>query len=866
MKIYRLIFTLLALYILSSCGGTKEAIVVAPPVDYEEETLDTMVVTASPLDSSISEDEEEEAIIPNELEIYNASETRYIDILHTDLNLRFDWKNQYVLGIATLTLSPIFYPQNEVLLDAKGFDIHSVKEGMKTLDYDYDGSKLSIELSKTYNRGEKFDLIIDYTAKPNEGPIGGSAAITSDKGLFFIDPLDTDPNKPTQIWTQGETEHNSKWFPTFDKPNERMTHEIRLTVEDRYVTLSNGTLTSSMPHNNGTRTDTWVMSKPHAPYLTMLAVGEFAVVKEKWNDLELSYYVDPEYRPYAAQIFNHTPEMLTYFSSILDYEYPWDKYAQVICKDYVSGAMENTTAVIFGDFIQKTDRELIDDDNDYIVAHEMFHHWFGDLVTCESWANLTLQEGFANYSEYLWYEHKYGIDRADAHRQNELQGYLLSAQNQGMHPLIHYGYGDKEEMFDAHSYNKGGLVLHMLRDFVGDDAFFASLNKYLRDNEYTAVEVDELRIAFEDVTGMDLQWFFDQWYLSKGHPILDVNYTYDPSERTLTVDVDQIQDPVENLPIYRLEVDFAIYDQSGNRTFYPLTVNQRVQGFIIEDIDEPATMVFDGDDSQLAIINETKTNEQLVAQVKYSDNYIDRIQAALDLKSSRSFQEIIPSLLEDNYYTLRVMALDKINLRNDSAKTELVKDLLQNDPHSAVRTKALEMLIKYDYSIASPYFDRILDGQDAYSMVATTLDAMKRQNPEMAVSAAEKYKNVNQTSIVSSLADIFSNSDDPKYLNYFENKLSTVSLFAMFNFYNKYFDLLKTQDADTKVEAAKKLAAVSKTGDNMFRKFVATSTINKVKNSFTTEEIDNKTAVSKILEDIIAQETNENLLMRYNGF
>jgi aminopeptidase N len=789
-----------------------------------------------------------------------------MDIIHTDLDLRFDWEKQHVLGKASITMTPIFYPQEKVVLDAKGFDIHEIMANGNTLSHDYDGKKLTIYFPQTYRKGENISVNIDYTAKPNEGPVGGSAAITSDKGLFFIDPLDKDPNKPSQIWTQGETEHNSNWFPTFDKPNERTTQRVKLTVANKYVTLSNGLMTSSTDNGDGTRTDIWEMKNPHAPYLFMLAIGEYAVVKENWKDIEVGYYVEPDYEPYAAKIFNHTPEMLSFFSELLDYEYPWPKYSQVICKDYVSGAMENTTAVIFGDFVQKTGRELIDNDNDYIVAHEMFHHWFGDLVTCESWANLTLQEGFANYSEYLWYEHKYGQDRADAHRQGELQGYLMSAQNQGMHPLIHYTYGEKEEMFDAHSYNKGGLVLHMLRDYLGDEAFFASLNKYLTDNAYSAVEVDELRMAFEDVTGKDLQWFFDQWYLAQGHPTLEVKYTYDTVARTLTIDVDQTQDAEENLPIYRLEVDLAIYDASGNRTIYPLTVDQRSQGFIIDDIDAPAGIVFDGDDSQLAIINEDKTQAQYVAQVKFSDNYLDRYNGAVALKSDPLFKEILPFLLEDKYHVLRGMALDKVNLRGDATMIGIIEKMLQNDPHSEVRNKALEKLLRYDYDIAEKYFTTILEGEDSYTLVATVLDAMKRNDPDNAVIYANQYRDVNQASIVSTLADIFANSRDAQYLSFFEEKLSTVSLFSMFNFYNKYFDLVSDLDPMTKIKAAQKLSNVSMTGDNMFRKFVATSTINKIKNSFASEEEESKSKVSLILQDIIDQESNETLKMRYSGF
>ena len=327
-----------------------------------------------------------------------------------------------------------------------------------------------------------------------------------------------------------------------------------LTVEDRFNTLSNGVLISSKKNNDGTRTDYWKMDLPHAPYLFMVAIGEYAVVKDSWNGKVVDYYVEPKFEEYARDIFPHTPEMLQFFSDKLGVTYPWPKYSQVVVRDYVSGAMENTSAVIFGEFMQGTDRELVDNrQNENIVAHEMFHHWFGDLVTCESWANLTLNEGFANYSEYLWLEHKHGKDEADFHRMQELSGYMQSAARD-IHPLVDFGYENKEDMFDAHSYNKGGLVLHMLRNYVGDDAFFASLQKYLKDHSFSDVEGHELRLAFEDVTGEDLNWFFNQWFFSQGQPELNVDYDYDEDSKQVIVTVEQVQDPKEMPPIFELPV------------------------------------------------------------------------------------------------------------------------------------------------------------------------------------------------------------------------------------------------------------------------------------------------------------------------
>ncbi|HRF40444.1 MAG TPA: M1 family aminopeptidase, partial [Saprospiraceae bacterium] len=211
-------------------------------------------------------------------------------------------------------------------------------------------------------------------------------------------------------------------------------------MEDRFKTLSNGLLLKQTKNADGTRTDYWKMDQPHAPYLFMVAVGEYAVVEDKWRNVPLQYYVEPDYAADAKAIFPYTPEMLEYFSKTFSYDYPWKKYAQIVVRDFVSGAMENTTAVTFGEFVQKHKMDLVDErTNEKIVAHEMMHHWFGDLVTCESWSNLTLNEGFANYSEYLWLENKYGRDEADYHLLEEWQGYFSSA-DMSIHPLIHFSY------------------------------------------------------------------------------------------------------------------------------------------------------------------------------------------------------------------------------------------------------------------------------------------------------------------------------------------------------------------------------------------------------------------------------------------
>src|SRR6185312_3742969 len=395
-------------------------------------------------------------------ENYRATANIINQLIHTELHVSFDYVKQYLYGKATITLSPYFYPTDSLTLDAKGMDIHEVSlvkgKSKVPLKYTYDSLQLHIMLDKTYKNKEEYTVFIDYTSKPNQlkEEQQGSAAITSHKGLFFINPDGKDKTKPREIWTQGETEDNSCWFPTIDKPNQRMTEEIYMTVESGFKTLSNGALVSSVENRDGTRTDHWSMGLGIPPYLVMMAAGPFAIVHDTWRGKNVDYYVDKKYEKYAKDIFGRTPQMIELYSRLLKFPYVWNKYDQVIAHDYVSGAMENTTATLHGEFVQRTRRELIDnnlDNAEDVICHELFHHWFGDLLTCESWSNISLNESFATYGEYLWRQYAYNVDEADQLLQQNLGQYINNSPTQ--HNLVDFYYNDREDLFDLTSYQKG---------------------------------------------------------------------------------------------------------------------------------------------------------------------------------------------------------------------------------------------------------------------------------------------------------------------------------------------------------------------------------------------------------------------------
>lgn len=474
---------------------------------------------------------------------YRATPDKVWELIHTGIDISFDIPARTAEATTQLSMHPCFYATDSVVLDAKGMKVLSVSEpGKNALPYQYDGLKLHIKLPKSYTHSDTLRLNIHYIAMPYEAENVGGKAITEDRGLYFINADHFEPFQPVQIWTQGETEANSHWFPTFDHTNFRSTFTITMHVPDSFKTLSNGRLVASKPEPANMRADTWQQEKPIPPYLAMMAASNFAVVSDRNSKAgkAVDYYVPQEYKDYAGDIFKYTPEMIDFFSKKLKMDYPWNKYSQVIGYDYVSGAMENVSASLFGAFNLKDARQIADDNNDFIISHELFHQWFGDYATCENWSQITLNESFADFSEKLWAEYKYGEDEAEIEFYNSKLRYLGQAPYSDL-PLVRFRFEHPDDVFDRVSYSKGGMILNYLRRQTGDSAFFAALHLYLSQNALQSTEAGQLRLAFEKVTGKDWHVFFNQWYYKGGHPILDIRYKYDDAAKKMTVLVKQVQ-------------------------------------------------------------------------------------------------------------------------------------------------------------------------------------------------------------------------------------------------------------------------------------------------------------------------------------
>lgn len=710
--------------------------------------------------------------------IYKPSRTLLTDLIHTKLEVRFNWAQSRMNGRATISAKQHFYPSDSLVLDAKGMDILKIELNGSPLVYTYrDSLKLSINLGKTYKKDEVFTVTIEYVAKPDERQTSGSAAITSDKGLYFINPKGENKDKMPQIWTQGETEANSVWFPTIDAPNAKTTQEIFMTVDKKYSTLSNGKLLSSKQNEDGTRTDHWKQDQAHAPYLFMMAVGEFVTVKDSYTrqngtKMDVNYMVEPSFEKDARAIFGETPAMIKYFSDRLGVDYPWDKYSQIVVRDYVSGAMENTGAVIFGDYVYKTDRELLDNNDQSTIAHELFHHWFGDLVTCESWANLPLNESFANYAQYLWDEHRYGLDEADYQAESEANGYFESAMYQGYHNLIWFGHDDKEEMFDGHSYNKGGRILHMLRSYLGDDAFFKGLNNYLVSNKYKSAEVHQLRLAFEEVSGEDLNWFFDQWFLSKGHAIIHTNQTIDMESNTVTLHIMQKQ-ITPNFPVFRIPVKIAIWDANGKRT-EKIIIDSLAQSFTFKINGELQNMLFDEDQMLLGKYYEDKPINQFVHQYYHSERYKARL-TALNRASKRktsATDKLIFDAMSDKHWDIRMKAIEVYTAANKTLSNDAVsilKNVALKDPKSSVRSIAIKNISASDKTMLINLCKNIISNDQSYSVISTALEKLVGLDSTEGLNQARILTKISNAKLTSKAADILGNYGTREDYAFLEN-------------------------------------------------------------------------------------------------
>jgi len=640
------------------------------------------------------------------------------------LDLRFDWNLEQAFGTATITLAPTVKDLRRVDFDAAFMTVSATTLGSGTpLKFDYDGTKetLSVTLDRAYQPNEEVSVVVFYrTTRP---PAERTAALGGG-GLNFIKPRPDDPNRPRQIWTQGESEANHLWFPSFDHPNDFVTTEILATVEKPLIVISNGALISTKENPDGTRTFDWKIDQPHATYLTSLIVGEFAQVSGEYAGVPITTYVYANEVEEGKVTAARLPEMVRFFSEKTGVKYPYAKYAQTTVRDF-GGGMENISATTQTDNMIHDARTELDSNSDGLQAHELAHQWFGDYLTCRTWSDLWLNESFATYFQAMWDEYKFGHDEflyADV-KSNQEQYYSAWARGT-RRPIVTRNYTNPDAVFDVYAYQRGGAVLHMLRTYLGEDNWWRAINRYLTKYANQPVETAQFRIAIEEATGQPMDWFFDQWVYKMGHPVFRVTQDYDATNRLLTLKVRQEQrpDPESQYPqagLFQTPVDIEIVTATTRRIDRVQLEAKEEQILKFQVDSEPLLVNFDNEGTLIKELVFVKTTGQLLYQLQNDRDPLGRIWASSQLASRMRDDKTPPAdrdailkalsqaVTKDQFWGARVEFLVALNGVTEAKDALLVAT---KDADARVRARAVGALsATKDAGLADTYIQLLND-------------------------------------------------------------------------------------------------------------------------------------------------------------
>ena len=454
------------------------------------------------------------------------------DLQHQSVRIRFDWPRHAVVGSTTLRLAALDHAISDVPLNAVGMTIRRVvASGSTPLKFDYDGEMLTVHLSRPLRAGAKTSITIDYEA------------VRPKKGAYFID-------RNHYLWTQGETEDNRYWIPTYDHPDDKTTWEISVITAPDEKALSNGKLVSTRAVKGGVLWN-WAQERPASTYLMSIVTGKYTVVKDHWRNVPVEYWTYPDSVDAAKRGFGRTPDAIDVFSRKTGVPYPWAKYAQSVVPDFIFGGMENVSATTQNDdgILHPAWAEP-QFNADGLMSHELGHQWFGDLLTTRDWSHAWLNEGFATFMEQTYTEASRGVDEGTWDRM-DAQHQAIAADRRNRRPIVYNKYVKDpiEVFFSGHIYPKGATVLQMLRHQLGDSLFWASIHHYAASHMYGNVVTDDLRRAFEESTGRNYKLFFDQWVYGAGFPVFQVASSYDSSSRRLTLHAEEVQ-PRDSLTGY----------------------------------------------------------------------------------------------------------------------------------------------------------------------------------------------------------------------------------------------------------------------------------------------------------------------------
>jgi aminopeptidase N len=642
---------------------------------------------------------------------------RDYDLQHSKIALRFDLDQKKVLGEVTHSLSILRDGTTKIVFDSVGLTIQSVTLNKSTAKFETSADKLIIPLATAAKVGDKFEVFIHYEGKPT-------------KGMYFILPDKDYPDRPKQIWTQGESEDTRYYLPTYDYPNDRLTTETILTVPASWVTVSNGKLISVSDAGKGLKTWYWKESLPSSTYLITVVAGELDEVKESWRGIPVTYYAPKGRGDRLALNYSRTPAMMELFSKKFGVDYPWEKYSQVMVDDFVAGGMENSSATT------NTSSSLVHPmlapeyvtGEDGLISHELGHQWFGDLVTCKDWGDIWLNEGFATFLEAVWFESHYGKDEADYERWNASRDWMES-HNLWNKPIVRHDFDDSSE-FDGNAYTKGGWVLYMLRHQLGEDTFYRGIKHYLEVNRGKNVVTGDLSKAIEESAHTDVDQFFNQWLYGAGAPKLDLSYTYDSEKHQIALTAKQTQKVEGHVGLFRVPVDIEITTASGPK-LYNATISKATQTLWFPADSAPLMVLFDKGGHVLKSAEFHKEKKEWLYQLKNAADLADRADAAVALGKMKNDEEAATALGEalrnDKTSGVRAIAADSLGQLGGASASKLLLAALAAHDSPAVRSRIVTALgnFKDDPAITAK-LNSIAKADDSYRARAGALAAIGR--------------------------------------------------------------------------------------------------------------------------------------------
>ena len=635
----------------------------------------------------------------------NRTRDRYVDIHHIKIDVAVDIEAGSVFGSVTHTLSPMSASLNEFTLDADDMTIRRIRMDDKDIDFVHSNGKLNISLGKDIGWEDTIKVHIDYTAFPR-------------LGTFFVRPDEFYPEKPIQAWTQGEDEDNHHWVPLYDYPNDRSTFEVILTVNNDLKAISNGELVSLKKNNDGTSTWHWRENFPMVSYLISYVVGDYVKIEDSYKNIPVNYWVYHENKDEAMRSFGLTTDMMEYFGKVSGIEYPYEKYDQVILDDFMFGGMENITLT------HNTDRTMHDEyaspdiSSVGLVAHELAHQWYGDMLTTRNWANIWLNEGFATYLSRKYREHKFGYEEGEYIRYGEILSFFSSDKRWHRSTVTH-NYYEPIDLFDGHVYAKGSLILTMMCEYLGESSFWKSIQNYTADNKYKNVETADLKKAIEETSGENLDWFFDQWLHRPGFPDFDVELSYNQRNRAVQLSVIQLQENLFKLPVeVRIDNDKHTLWVEKKDAVYEIKVSKR-----------PKMVIFNTGMIVPCKMNVKKSNSDWIYQLQNAPHILDKIDAINVLKKKKGRRIVEKALLNtaknDSFWGVRREAIKGFNALSSKQYESELMALGLNEDDSRVRRVIWNALKNYKGSReVSQYLMNVIETDSKYYSVSDAFKAL----------------------------------------------------------------------------------------------------------------------------------------------